>query len=308
MTIPDYQTAMLPLLRLVAAAGELTLRDATERLADEFSLNEEERAQLLPSGAARTIASRVGWARTYLKQAGLVAAPRRGVIAITTAGRALLAQAPTRIDVALLERYDEFRAFRERSRSGDGHEVATVTPAVHDIATELTPEDRMEQAYAEIRARLETDLLESVRRASPAFFERLVVDLMLAMGYGGSRSDAGRAVGRSGDGGIDGIIKEDRLGLDRIYLQAKRWEGSVGRPELHRFAGALQERRASRGVFMTTSVFTREAHDFVRNIATSIVLVDGPELARLMVDHGIGVSHVGTYELRRIDSDYFDSE
>jgi restriction system protein len=308
MPIPDYQTVMLPLLRLVAGTGELPLRDAIERIADEFALTGEERAQLLPSGAARTIASRVGWARTYLKQAGLVAAPRRGVIEITAAGRALLARRPDRIDLALLEEYADFRAFRERSRDGGEEPELGTTRQVTHAASRLTPEDRMADAHVEIRARLETDLLEMVKRASPAFFERLVVDLMLAMGYGGSRVDAGRAVGRSGDGGIDGIIKEDRLGLDLIYLQAKRWEGTVGRPELHRFAGALQERRASRGVFVTTSSFTNEARDFVRLIGNGIVLVDGAELARLMVDHDVGVSHVGTYVLKRVDSDYFDGE
>ena len=244
MPIPDYQTLMLPLLRLARDGAERPFRDAVDKLADEFALTDDERSELLPSGTAHVFGSRVGWARSYLKQAGLLEAPKRGVFRITPEGKALLAKNPVRVDNSLLNQYESFRAFRARGReSEDSTKLTSV-----EVASEQTPEDAMAAAYQRIRKNLESDLLEQVKSASPAFFERLVVDLVVAMGYGGSRQDAGRAIGRTGDGGIDGIIKEDRLGLDVIYLQAKRWENTVGRPEVQKFAGALQGQRASKGI------------------------------------------------------------
>jgi restriction system protein len=304
MPIPDYQTVMLPLLKLASGGAEHPFREAMDRLADEFSLTDDERAELLPSGTAHVFGSRVGWARSYLKQAGLLEAPKRGVLRITAEGEALLAKKPIRIDNNLLNQYESFRAFRARSKESGGDARALAV----EPASEQTPEDAMATAYQRVRKNLEAELLEQVKAASPAFFERLVVDLIVAMGYGGSRQDAGRAIGRSGDGGIDGIIKEDRLGLDVIYLQAKRWENTVGRPEVQKFAGALQGQRASKGIFITTSNYSRDALDYVNVIATKIILIDGDTLTALMVDHNVAVTRTGTYELKKIDTDYFEGE
>ena len=304
MAIPDYQSLMLPLLQLAADGQEHALRDAVEAVSDRLGLSEAQRAELLPSGTARVIASRIGWARTYLKQAGLLDSPRRGVLCITPAGRALLSRNPARVDNTVLEHYESFRAFRARSKPDDSPERVNVAGEIPQ--PEQTPEDAMAQAYERVRTQLEAELLEQVKASSPSFFERLVVDLLVAMCYGGSRQDAGRALGKSGDGGIDGIIKEDRLGLDVIYLQAKRWEGVVGRPEIQKFAGALRGQRASKGVFITTSGYSKEAIDFAQAISSKIILIDGATLSRLMVDFNVGVSRLGTYELKRIDTDYFD--
>lgn len=308
MAIPDYQTLMLPVLRLASAAEELRFRDMVETLAQELQLTPEERSELLPSGAAFLFDNRVGWARTYLKQAGLLESPKRGILRITDRGKAALAGKPSRIDVKFLEQFAEFREFRTR-RPDDGRNDKVTAEAPRQAAPDIeTPEERLAAAYRTLRTTLQTELIEQVKSASPSFFERLVVDLLLAMGYGGSRQDAGRAIGKAGDGGIDGIIKEDKLGLDVIYLQAKRWEGTVGRPEVQKFAGALQGHRASKGVFITTSSFTRDAQDYANAINTKVILIDGATLTELMVDHGVGVATTGVYELKRVDADYFEGE
>jgi restriction system protein len=294
MAIPDYQTIMLPLLRLASDGREHRFRDAVEQLASEFGITVAERAELLPSGTAPLFDNRVGWARTYLKQAGLLLSPRRGLFQITESGSALLAENPPQIDVALLDRYEPFREFKSRRRDkGEGDVDRAVKPFQQESAQDQTPEDALAAAYQKFRRNIEGELLEQVKATSPAFFERLVIDLLVAMGYGGSRQDAGRAIGRSGDEGIDGIIKEDKLGLDAIYVQAKRWEGTVGRPEIQKFAGALQGQRANKGVFITTSEFSREAEEYANVISSKIILIDG---ARLL------------YELKRVDSDYFEGE
>jgi restriction system protein len=295
---------MLPLLRLAGDGSEHSFREAVERLADEFNLTSDERAELLPSGTAHVFGSRVGWARTYLKQAGVLGAPRRGVLRITAEGSALLETQPQRIDNALLNQYEPFRAFRARGRET----TDDARPTLIEPPSEQTPEDAMAAAYKRVRRNLEAELLEQLKAASPAFFERLVVDLIVSMGYGGSRQDAGRAIGRSGDGGIDGIIKEDRLGLDVIYLQAKRWENTVGRPEVQKFAGALQGQRANKGILITTSSYSREALEYVNVIPTKIILIDGDALTSLMVDYDVAVTRTGTYELKSVDADYFDGE
>jgi len=304
MAIPDYQAVMLPLLKLAGDGQEYRFRDAVEKLADELSLTADERSELLPSGRQTLFSNRVGWASTYLKQAGVLEAPRRGVLRITQRGRDLLKEQPTKIDVSLLERFPEFLEFRGKRRQTN---QSTQAESVAAQSTE-TPEDALSNAYHSLRAELEEQLLEEIGHASPAFFEQLVVDLLVKMGYGGSRQDAGRAIGRSGDGGIDGIINEDRLGLDVIYIQAKRWESTVGRPEIQKFAGALQGHRARKGVFITTSTFSREALEFAGSIEIRVILIDGNQLTKLMVDHGVGVSTVGSYEVKRVDSDYFSEE
>lgn len=308
MPVPDYQSIMLPLLHLAGDGKEHRFRDAVEALANELQLTSAERAELLPSGTAPLFDNRVGWARTYLKQAGLLESPKRGVFRITDSGRSLLAENPPRIGVELLTRYESFKQFLARDNSGPTTTPPQIQPEALQPSATRTPEDELAAAYERIRNTLETELLDQVRESSPGFFERLVVDLLVAMGYGGSRQDAGRAVGKSGDEGIDGIIKEDKLGLETIYIQAKRWEGVVGRPEIQKFAGALQGHRATKGVFITTSSYTREATEFASKINIAIILIDGRELAQLMIDHDVGVSTIGRYELKKIDTDYFEGD
>jgi restriction system protein len=304
MSIPDYQAFMLPLLRRLGDGQEHFVGDLTEALANEFGLSEDDRKRSLPSGTDTYLRNRVGWARTYLKKAGLIAATRRGYAVLTERGREVLRAKPPEIDNRFLQQFPEFVAFKQHRRkllASEQGDAETSDPA----ELRETPEETLAAAYGRIRDGLKSDVLEYVRAAKSAFFERLVVELLVAMGYGGSRADAGRAVGGSGDGGIDGIIKEDRLGLDTIYLQAKRWDGSVGRPEIQKFAGALQGQRARKGVFITTSQFTEEARSYVDRIDSKIVLIDGEQLATLTIDHNIGVSLVGQYEIKRVDGDYF---
>lgn len=315
MPIPDYQTLMLPLLQLAGDSQEHRFRDAVEQLASEFSLTDEERGTMLPSGTAPLFDNRVGWARTYLKQAALLESRKRGFFRITPRGLELLAKNPSRIDNSTLEQYPEYLAFRLRRNDDRLPNIipqakSTLSQSLQSTETssDSTPEELFSQAYQRLRSNLEAELLEQVKAASPAFFERLVIDLLVAMGYGGSRQDAGRAIGRSGDGGIDGIIKEDKLGLDVIYVQAKRWEGTVGRPEIQKFAGALQGQRANKGVFITTSEFSKEAEEYAGVISSKIILITGALLSKLMVDHNVGVSPISRFELKRIDSDYFEGE
>jgi restriction system protein len=295
--IPDYQTVMLPLLRLLADQKERPMSAAVDAISREFSLSSDECQALLPSGTSTVIGSRVGWARTYLKKAGLVDSPKRGVVCITPRGASILQSGPARIDVKFLEQFPEFMEFRTLRHS----EALAVAPQ----ADASTPEEALEEAYQEVRASLESDVLARVRAASPAFFERLVVELLVRIGYGGSIRDAGQAVGRSGDGGIDGIIKEDRLGLDLIYIQAKRWENPVGSPEVHKFVGALAQRHAKKGVLITTSGFTKDAREVVGHLESRIVQIDGPTLAALMLDNNVGVSPVAAYEIKKVDTDFF---
>jgi restriction system protein len=299
MTIPDYQSIMLPLLKLATDRQEHSLREVIEALADEFYLTDEERKELLPSGRQATFDNRVGWARTYLKKAGLLESIKRGYFQITERGLDVLKQNPPEIDNAFLRQFPEFIEFqtpRDKKR------------IEQDVSDTQTPEEEIEAAYQGVRQELVTELLQTIRSCSPAFFERLVIDLLVKMGYGGTRKDAGQAVGRSGDGGIDGIIKEDRLGLDIVYIQAKRWDNPVGRPEIQKFAGALQGQRARKGIFITTSAFTQSAQDYVSRIDSKIVLIDGNTLAQLMIDYNIGVAPVTSYELKRVDTDYFAEE
>lgn len=303
MAIPDYQTLMLPLLRICSDRKDWLFRDAVARLADEFQLNDDERVVEIPSGGSM-FAGRVAWARTYLKAAGLIESPKRGTFCISSSGIRLLQSKPLRIDNKILDQYEGFRSFRTRSKDSTEPQTGGSAEAV----SELTPEEAMASAYQKLRKSLESELLERIKTSTPAFFERVVVDLLIAMGYGGSRTDAGRAVGRSGDGGIDGIINEDKLGLDVIYLQAKRWDSTVGRPEIQKFAGALQGHRASKGVFITTSNYSREAIDYASVISSKIILIDGERLTNLMVEHGVAVAKIGSYEIKRIDSDYFETE
>ena len=304
MAVPDFQSLMLPLLRLAGDGMDHTFKDAVEAIAIEFSLTPEERNELLPSSSRTTLFyNRLAWAKTHMTMAGLLQAPRRGVFCITQRGRELLVSQLARIDMKTLQQFPEY----ERARRGDVQ--ASVEPAMPAVAfNELTPEESIERAHLSLRKDLARELLESIMQCSPAFFELLIIKLMIKMGYGGSREEAGKAVGRSGDGGIDGIINEDRLGLDAIYLQAKRWEGVVGRPEIMKFVGALAGQRATKGVFITTSWFTQDAKDYALSSQYKVVLIDGERLAELMIEHDLGVSGAATYQLKRIDSDFFSEE
>lgn len=297
MAIPDYQTIMLPLLTLAEDDEEHRFMDAVEVLGNQFALTEQERKELLPSGTSRVFDNRVGWARFYLVKAGLLDATRRGYFKISEQGREALSTNPQKIDRTFLMQFPDFVEAMKRKK-----EKAKIEKPGSE---EVTPEESLEAAYQELQGGLASDLIQNMRECSPAFFERLVVDLLVKMGYGGSRKEAGQAVGGTSDGGIDGIIKEDKLGLDIIYVQAKRWEANVGRPEIQKFAGALQGQRARKGIFITTSDFSKDALDYVKNIDTKIILIDGDQLAELMIDHNVGVSPSAIYEVKKIDSDYF---
>lgn len=299
MGIPDYQSIMLPLLEFAGDEREHTVREAIEFLAARFGLNDQERKMLLPSGQQAIFDNRVGWARTHLKKAGLLESPRRGYFRITSRGLEVLRSKPTKIDVSFLEQFPEFVEFRSRRREAEVNSADLLEKAPE------TPAEVLERAYQDLRRELARELLDYVKKCSPQFFEQLVIDLLVKMGYGGSREDAARAIGRTGDEGIDGIINEDRLGLDTLYIQAKRWDGVVGRPEVQRFAGALQGQRARKGILITTSRFSEEAKEYAAKIESKIVLIDGERLAELMIEYGVGVSQVASYEIKKIDQDYF---
>lgn len=291
---------MLPLLRFCADGAEHERHDALPVLAQEFTLSEAELAELLPSGKQGKFVNRLAWAKSYLKQAALLETTTRGVFRITDRGRSVLAANPVRIDMKFLERFPEYQAFRSIRRSENLPEKE-----FGEVIQQSTPEELLESGYLQIRSALAADLLAQVKAASPTFFEHMVVELLLRMGYGGTREDAGQVVGKSGDGGIDGIIKEDRLGLDVIYIQAKRWEGDIGSSEIRNFIGALSVHKAKKGVFITTSGFNKNARETSTKVDSKIVLIDGPALSELMIDFGLGVSPVNTYEIKRIDSDFF---
>ncbi|MFQ5897397.1 MAG: restriction endonuclease [Candidatus Methylomirabilia bacterium] len=302
MAVPDYQTIMLPLLRYAADTQEASLRNAIDHLANEFGLAEENRKHLLPSGRQPTFDNRVGWARTYMKKAGLLESTRRGFFRITERGLQVLAQNPARIDDKFLSQFPEFLEFQSRKEEKEG-QLASIGGQVAE-----TPEEQLEFAYQRTREELSRELLKQIMTWPATFFEKLVVELLVKIGYGGSRLDAGQAIGRTGDEGIDGIIKEDKLGLDIIYIQAKRWTNTVGRPEIQKFVGALQGQRARKGIFITTSSFSKDAVDYAASIESKVVLIDGQKLAELMIDHNLGVSTIATYELKKIDTDYFTEE
>jgi restriction system protein len=321
MAIPDYQSCMLPLMHFVADGQEHSLAEAIETLAREFGLSEEERRELLPSGRQPRFDNRVGWAKTYLQKAGLLEAAGRAAFRITPRGIATVQERPTVINDKYLLRFPEYVEFKKRTNKQD-EPIAdpqltsltnppfpgSVRGVIDVMVPNQTPEETLDTSYQTLRRNLAQELLERVKRNSPRFFERLVVDLLVAMGYGGSRQDAGQAIGMSGDEGIDGIIKEDRLGLDVVYIQAKRWDGTVGRPAVQAFAGSLEGQRARKGVLITTSQFSKEAQEYVRIIEKRIVLVDGEQLAQLMIDFGIGVTEIGTYVVKKLDSDFFGDE
>jgi len=307
MPIPPFQDLFRPFLEYTSDGQVRSTQDVAASLAQKFDLTPEEIAEVLPSGRQTKFHNRVAWAKSFLSKACVIENTGRNRFRITPRGLSLLANEAGRIDNRTLAQFPEFQEFRGQHENAGGVEQ----PAQGQLLAEAqaqTPEEQLEAAYQTIREQLAQALIGQVMLCSPAFFEQLVVDLLLAMGYGGSRRDAGQAVGKTADGGIDGIIKEDRLGLDAVYLQAKRWEGTVGSPVVRDFVGSLVGHAANKGVLITTSRFTRDAVDYAQRIPQKVVLIDGPMLAGLMIDFGIGVSDVATYAVKRLDTDYFGVE
>lgn len=299
MAIPDYQTCMLPLLEFFKDGEEHNSRETVEHLAHHFQLTDEERKELLPSGQQGVFNNRVAWARSYLKQAGLIASTRRSFNRISALGQDVLKKKPEKISVKFLDQFEAFLDFRTRKRTKNTPTDTSCTD------NDVTPAEALEAAYENLRNDLCRELLVQLKNISPSLFEKIVVDLLLKMGYGGNRKDAGKAIGKTNDAGIDGIIKEDKLGLDIIYIQAKRWENTVSRPEIQKFAGALLGQSAKKGIFITTSEFSQTAHDYVASIDTKIILIDGEQLVQYLIDNNVGVAPVSLYEIKKIDSDYF---
>ena len=301
MAVPDFQSMMLPFLQFAADGKEHELSAVTEHIAQLFRLTPEDREDTVPSGNQTRLGNRVGWCRTHLKQAGLIEYVRRGVFRISAQGKQVLAQNPPAINLKFLNQFpahsDWFKA-----------DKALPVFSVHPLPEEQTPEERMEELADDLKQKLAADILERVKAMNPFRFERVVLDLLVAMGYGGSRKEAAELGKGTNDGGIDGLINEDRLGLDRIYVQAKRWQSSVGRPEIQNFVGALAGQHATKGVFITSSEFSLGAVDFAKSVTQRVVLIDGRRLAELMIEHNIGVSHASNYEIKRVDSDYFEEE
>ena len=304
---------MLPLLKAVGDKAEHRISDLFETLSDQFGLTDEERELRLPSGRDTYIKNRIAWAKTYLKKAGLITSPQKGTVQITAAGLDLIATNIEKINNVFLRNYEGFNEFRPRTITvnTDNVNIEIANPLIETVEQpssidEETPEETLERAHQDLRKELAAELLETIKSGSPYQFENIVIDLMLAMGYGGSREDAGETTKRSSDGGIDGVIKLDRLGLDTICLQAKRYNSTpIGEPEIRDFIGALEGRRAKKGVFITTSRFTDSAVKYIDMIEKKVILIDGAKLADLMIDFNVGVSIVDKYEIKKLDSDYF---
>lgn len=302
MAVPGFQELMLPALRAVEDGRTYTNAQVNERVAEALALTADDMAEMLPSGRSKLFYNRCGWAKQYLVSALCLAQPKRALYTITDRGREVLAAHPEALTVADLKQFPELEEFLKPTKP---QLTGTVEPEKAGTG-DVDPIEMVESGYQQMRDQLAKSVLEQVAESSPEFFEQLVVDLLVAMGYGGSRADAGQAVGGSSDGGIDGVIKEDRLGLDVVYIQAKRWANVVGRPVVQGFAGALDGKKARRGVFITTSGFTKEALEYAALVEKSIVLVDGPTLAELMIDYGVGVTEVASYTVKRLDADYFE--
>ncbi len=301
MPIPNYQQLLLPYLKIIDQNSPISLRESVTLMVSALNLTAEEKELRVPSGRSYLYQNRIGWTKTYLHKAGLISLPSRGMIAITPRGKEVLAQNHASLDLQFLKRFPEFQAFQSASKNST-QELENSGESAED----KTPEELLESAYSVLRHQVLADILEQLKNNTPEFFERTIVDVIVKMGYGGSTLDAGCAIGKSGDEGIDGIINEDKLGLDVIYLQAKRWQGVVGRPEIQKFAGALQGKRAKKGIFISTSDFTNEAKEYVKNIDVKIILISGSRLAELMWEYNVGVSMVSSFEVKRIDLDYFE--
>jgi restriction system protein len=304
LAIPDYQTLLLPVLK-VASEGETRVPAAAEKIADQLGLSEEEREEMLPSGKQRLLHNRVHWAKFYMSKAGLIASPKRGVFTASQAGKDLLAKAPAKIDVDLLKQYPSFVEFVTTSNAGStSTEEKPTAPAATSSAT---PEEQVDAAQKVLHAALRADLLQRIGDNSAAFFEGLIVDLLVAMGYGGTHENAALRLGKSGDGGVDGVIDEDRLGLDRIYVQAKRWDPAkgIGRQDVQGFVGSLVGFGATKGVFVTTSYFSANAKAYVQHLPQRVILIDGERLTELMIEHDVGVRLSRAVKIKKLDEDFF---
>ena len=306
MAIPDFQSIMLPLLKFYSKGSEYSTKEAVESLAQFYKLTEEELAELLPSRTQNTFNNRVHWAIAHLKMAWLLENTKRGHYKITSNGLALLQSNPAIVNLRLLKTIPEYIEHTKSYKKENTY--SNDEPDLDSADENLTPEESLEYSFQKINKSLAEDLLSKIKKMSASFFEKLVIELLVKMGYGGSIKDAGKAIGKSGDEGIDGIIKEDKLGLDIIYVQAKRWEGVVGRPELQKFVGALAGQGAKKGIFITTSYFSKDALDYTPKNETKIVLVDGEQLAKYMIDYDLAVSTVSNYQIKKIDLDYFGEE
>lgn len=309
MAVPDFQSLMLPLLNITDDGKEHTMPEVIETLAQQFGSSEADRDELLPSGTQRKFDNRISWARTYIQKALLLTKTERSKFRITERGLKVLRDSPPAIGIKYLKQFPEFLAFQtptdRESRSAENNHLAQELLE----KTSQTPQEILESSYQNLRHNLVQELLERIKSNPPKFFETLVVDLLVAMGYGGSRKDAGQAVGQVGNGGIDGIIKEDKLGLDAIYIQAKRREGTVSSPDVQAFAGALIGKKAQKGVFITTSKFSQQARTFAGGSENlKIILIDGEQLAQLMIDHDVGVIEESRYIVKKVDLDYFGEE
>ena len=303
MAIPNYQTLMLPVLE-VAANGETRVPIAAKTIADQLGLSEEEREEMLPSGKQRLLHNRIHWAKFYMSKAGLIDSPKKGVFVASNAGKSLLATNPSKIDVEALKAYPAFVEFYGKAGSSDQLDQTAATQSA--ATSDATPEEQIDAAQKVLLTALKAELLERVLEQSPSFFEHLIVELLVAMGYGGTHENAAKQLGKSGDGGIDGVIDEDRLGLDRIYLQAKRYaSGTVSRPEIQGFVGSLVGKNASKGVFVTTSTFSSQAIDYAKGLQQRVILIDGKHLTDLMVEFGIGARVSRMVEVKRLDEDFF---
>jgi restriction system protein len=293
MVIPKYLELMLPLLEFAKDGREHQVREAYEYLAEKFELTDEERKELLSSGTQSLFENRVGWARTYLVKAGLLESKKRGYFNITERGLGVLKEGLEEINLEYLKIYPEFMDFLKSVKKDED---------------ESTPLEIIEENFQLLRKNISDELLQKVKESSPGFFEKLVIDLLVKMGYGGTRKDAAKVIGKSGDGGIDGIINEDRLGLDVIYVQAKKWEATISRPEIQKFVGALEGQKAKKGIFITTSDFSEKAKDYISQINSKVILIDGEQLVDFMIENEIGVSKEVAYEIKKIDTDYFTED
>ncbi|MXP25689.1 restriction endonuclease [Altererythrobacter indicus] len=304
MAIPNYQQLMLPLLK-IAAVGETRVPIAAEKIADDLGLSEEEREELLPSGTQRLLHNRIHWAKFYMSKAGLIDSPRRGVFLASAEGRNLLDRQPSEINVDLLKAYPAYAEFEAKMKRPDESDAEESEDLIADTST---PEEQIDSAHRVLNNTLRSDLLNRILDQTPAFFERIIVELLVAMGYGGTHENAARGLGKSGDGGVDGVIDEDRLGLDRIYVQAKRYaaENLIGRPEIQGFVGSLVGLGASKGVFVTTSTFSRHAKDYANALQQRIILIDGQRLTELMIEFGVGVRVSRIVQVKRLDEDFFE--
>jgi restriction system protein len=304
MAVPDFQTIMRPLLVCHADGEDHEIAVTRGEVADHFGLGSEDRGERIPSGRVTTLQNRVGWATTYLLRAGLLERPKRAHYRITGRGRAMLTEHPERIDLSVLNQFEEFEEFRRTKHQGSG-EARSPEQLSTDSAT---AEEQIDAGYQELRAALIADVLDRVREQSWEFFERLVLQVLRAMGYGGPEGSIERLGGQGSDGGVDGVIREDALGLELIYIQAKSWERPVGRPEVQGFIGALHGKQATKGIFITTSRFSPEAREYAEDVSSRVILLDGRQLAELMIDHEVGVSTRETYELKEVDLSYFIPE